>query len=224
MSDVPAPLPAPGALKSQRDQTIAALCDHFANDRLTVEEFEQRLDVANRALTVTALNTLLADLPEMAPAAAPAAASAPPRPAAHTREQQTLVAVMGGVERRGHWQPARQTYVITVMGGAVLDFRDVVLPPGETEVSVFCVMGGIEIIVPPGTNTDIGGFAIMGGFAHRHDSTVPVPADAPVLKINGFALMGGVDLFVRQAGETAGDARKRVKAEQRRLKDGRRPG
>jgi hypothetical protein len=85
-------------------------------------------------------------------------------------------------------------------------------------------MGGIEIIVPPGTNTDIGGFAIMGGFAHRHDSTVPVPAGAPVLKVNGFALMGGVDLFVRQPGETAGDARKRVKAEQRRLKDGRRPG
>jgi hypothetical protein len=225
MADASAPLPAPNALKSQRDQTIAALCDHFANDRLTVEEFEQRLDVANRALTVPELNTLLADLPAQSavPSTVPAPAPAP-APAAHTREQQTLVAIMGGVERRGRWQPARQTYVITAMGGAVLDFREVQLPPGETEVSVFCVMGGIEIIVPPGTNTDVGGFAIMGGFAHRHDSPVPAQPNAPVLKINGFALMGGVDLLVRQPGESAGDARKRVKAEQRRLKDERRPG
>jgi hypothetical protein len=223
MADAPAPLPAPNALKSQRDQTIAALCDHFANDRLTVEEFEQRLDVANRALTVPELNTLLADLP--AQSAAPSALAAPaPPPAAHIREQQTLVALMGGVERRGRWQPARQTYVITVMGGGVLDFREVQLPPGETEVTVFCVMGGIEIIVPPGTNTDVGGFAIMGGFAHRHDPPASPQPNAPVLKINGFALMGGVDLTVRHPGESAGDARKRMKEDQKRLRDERRPG
>ena len=224
MPDVPAPLPSPSALKSQRDLTIAALCDHFANDRLTVEDFEQRLDVANRALTLPDLNALLADLPALETPAASAAVPQAPAPLAHVREQQTLVAVMGGVERRGRWQPARQTFVITVMGGAVLDFRDVRLPPGETEISVFCLMGGIEIIVAPDTNTDIGGFAIMGGFAHRHDPPASPHPDAPVLKINGFALMGGVDLTVRQPGESAGDARKRVKAEQRRIRDERRPG
>jgi hypothetical protein len=220
MSDTPAPLPAPGALKTQRDETIAALCNHFASDRLTVEEFEQRLDIANRALTLPELNTLLADLPAFETAARPALA---PAPVAHLRQQQTLVAVMGGVERRGRWQPAQQTYVVTLMGGAVLDFREVRLPPGETEISVFCLMGGIEIIVPPDMNTDIGGFAIMGGFAHRHDPPASPHPDAPVLKINGFAMMGGVDLTVRQPGESAGEARKRVKAE-RKNRDQRRPG
>ena len=220
MSDTPTPLPAPGALKTQRDETIAALCNHFASDRLTVEEFEQRLDIANRALTVPELNTLLADLPALETPARPAVA---PAPVAHLRQQQTLVAVMGGVERRGRWQPAQQTYVITLMGGAVLDFRDVRLPPGETEISVYCLMGGIEIIVPPDMNTDIGGFAIMGGFAHRHDPPASPHPDAPILKINGFAMMGGVDLTVRQPGESAGEARKRLKSE-RRNRDERRPG
>lgn len=224
MSDVPAPLPAPGALKTQRDQTIAALCDHFANDRLTVEEFEQRLDVANRALTVPELNTLLADLPASTTPGTQALATPAPAPVAHAREQQTMVAVMGGVERRGRWQPARRTNIITCMGGAVLDFRDVRLPPGETEIIVFCLMGGVEIIVPPDMNTDIGGFAIMGGFAHRHDPPASPHPDAPVLRINGFAMMGGVDLTVREPGESAGDARKRRKLEQRSRRDERRPG
>ncbi|MGQ0815479.1 MAG: DUF1707 domain-containing protein, partial [Gemmatimonadota bacterium] len=49
--------------RAQRDRTISALCDHFSNDRLTVEEFEQRLDIAHRALTIAALYALLADLP-----------------------------------------------------------------------------------------------------------------------------------------------------------------
>lgn len=228
MADNPVPNPAPLVAQSQRERTVVALCDHFARDHLTLEEFERRLDVANRALTVPELDSLLSDLPATtttsttsAPAPTPGPAMGP-APTSHIRDQQTLVAVMGGVERRGRWQPARNTLAVCVMGGAMLDFREVQLPPGETEVTVVCIMGGAEIIVPPGMNVDTGGLAFMGGFAHRHDLPPSSDPNAPLLRITGFALMGGVDLQVRNPGESAGDANRRRKDERRRLREERR--
>lgn len=221
MLDITGSGPLPVALKLQREKTIAALCDHFSNDRLTVEEFEQRLDVANRALTVSDLQLLLADLP--APTAAPVPPAVPPlSQPAHVRGQQALVAIMGGVERRGMWVPAKRTYVLALMGGGLLDFREVQLPQGTTEVMIVALMGGVEVIVAPGMNVDTGGFAIMGGFAHRHDFPPANDPDAPLLRITGFALMGGVDLQVRLPGESARDANDRIREERRRRREERR--
>lgn len=211
------------AVKLKREQTIAALCDHFANDRLTIEEFERRLDVATRAVTLPELETLVADLtpasmtPGEAPVAQPASA-----PARHLRTDQTLVAIMGGVERRGMWVPAQKTLIVAFMGGAVLDFREVQLPPGETVVNIVAFMGGAEIIVPPNINVDVGGFALMGGFSHTQQRAPDTRPDAPLLKIDGFAMMGGVDVKVLNPGESEGDARARLRAERHRLRQMRR--
>ena len=220
MADPSAPTPVPVALQARREQTISALCAHFANDSLTVEEFEQRLDVATRAEAAAQLDSLLTDLPALpAPATSATNAAAQAPPAVHTRQHQTFVALMGGVVRRGRWQPAQKTFAIAMMGGVELDFRDVQLPPGETEVTVFCMMGGVEVIVPPGTNVDCDGIAIMGGFEHLDYVPAPGHPNAPVLRINGFAMMGGVEVQVRNPGESPKDARRRVREERRRLRD-----
>jgi hypothetical protein len=88
------------------------------------------------------------------------------------------------------------------MGGGTFDFREVELPPGVTELQLICVMGGAEVIVPPGMHVETSGFAIMGGFADYRDSTAGErKADEPLLRITGFALMGGVDLKTREPGE-----------------------
>jgi hypothetical protein len=211
--------PVPGiSLHERRERTIQALCEHFASDRLDMTDFETRLDGAHRAGTAEELAALLADLPALrtqsvGTAGVAAAASAALERGGRAlgdavRETRTLVAFMGGVERRGEWTPARRNIVVAVLGGAELDFRDVRLPPGETEVLLVCLMGGAEIIVPPGLNVDANGIAIMGGFAHTAAARSADPA-APVLKLTGFAFMGGVDIAVREPGETAKDARLR---------------
>lgn len=212
---------SPVVLQAHRERTIAALCGHFANDRLSVEEFERRLDVAHRAFTPPDLDGLLADLPALRET--PLAGPAPqvPAPSPHVRDQQTLVALMGGVERRGRWHPAQKTLFISVMGGGVLDFREVQLPQGETEITVLAVMGGVEIIVPPGMAVDCSGIAIMGGFGHAGNLPSSTPA-VPILRINGFVLMGGVDVQVREIGESGKEAHKRMRDERRRLRDERR--
>ena len=42
-----------------RQVTIDALCEHFANDIMSIEEFERRVDAAHSATSVDALKKLL---------------------------------------------------------------------------------------------------------------------------------------------------------------------
>jgi len=211
-------------IREQRERTVAALCEQFAADNLALTELERRLDTAHRAHTADELAALLQDLPALRPSAE-AARPAPPAgvptgPSAGkgTRDTRTMVAFMGGVERKGHWAPGRRNLVVAFMGGASLDFRDLKLPPGETEVVLFCFMGGAEIIVPPGLVVDASGIAIMGGFEHAS----PGPggaADGAVLKVTGVAIMGGVEITEREPGESAKDARRREKERSRALRE-----
>lgn len=218
-------------LAQSRQVTIEALCEHFANDALPVEEFERRVEVAHRAGSVDELKALLRDLPGAnVPIRADGAPLPAPRPhrrvagAAHSKEKALVVAVMGGAVRKGRWEPARRNFSLSIMGGTDLDFRDALLPPGVTEVHVVAVMGGTEIIVPPGVNVESHGIGIMGAFEHVGGSDDYDP-DAPTLRITGLALMGGVDIQVRLPGESAREARKRRKREReerRWIEDGRR--
>lgn len=215
-SRTPAPI-----LRERRERTIERLIEHFAGDRLTLEELERRLDVAHRATDEAALAQLLADLPALPEPAAPETAPAPAArrlPAeSPQRERQVLVAVMGGVTRKGSWVPARHTFVLAVMGGAELDFREAVLGPGVTEVSIFTFWGGVEITVPPDVHVDTGGVAIMGGFEEQPSAPAPRDPEAPVLRITGVAIMAGVEIKVRYPGESSKEAKARLREERKRL-------
>jgi len=214
-----------------RQQAVDALCEHFANDALSVEEFERRVDRAQKAETLEELRKLLQDLPtgdlpirrdDLSPTHPPRAEATVP--ASRVKERGLMVAALGGVDRKGRWIPARQNYCVAVMGGLSLDFREALLPPGETEVWIFTLMGGAEILVPPGLTVESDGIAIMGGFEHLEDASVSEDPNAPILRLKGLALMGGVEVKIRYPGETARDAKKRVKEqkrEQRRLRRGR---
>jgi hypothetical protein len=212
-------------LSTTRQQAIDALCEHFANDALSVEEFERRVDQAHQAGSTDELRKLLADLPsgdlpvrrqDVAPTALDRAQAAVP--ASRVKERGFMVAALGGVERKGRWIPARQNYAISVMGGMVLDFREALLPPGETEVWTFSLMGGAEIIVPPGLPVECDGVAILGGFEHREDAVLSPDPNAPRLRIRGLAMLGGVEVSIRYPGETARDAKKRRRFEKKRRK------
>jgi hypothetical protein len=216
------PSPAPVPLEQTRQRVIQQLCGHFAVDNLTAEGLEERLDRAHAAATLEELRALTADLPVVAEGQVPAGPRSFATPG-HLADRQLIVGVMGGAERKGVWTPPRELYVVALMGGVALDFREARFGPGVTEVRVVAIMGGAEIIVPPGVHLDMSGVALMGGFAQQGRVEPPTDPDAPVLRIGGFAMMGGVDVQVRHPGERARDARRREKreaAEHRRLRGG----
>lgn len=213
--------PAPVVLDDRRDQVIATLAAQFAADRLTMDQLERRMDLAQRADNVADLDLLVADLPALPQAGQSAGVAAQPgriAPANAVRERQVLAAIMGGVERKGHWVPARHTMVFTFMGGADLDLREAALPREGAEIACFAMWGGTTVIVPPDVRVDLGGLAIMGGFSQNRGYFPDPGPDAPTVRITGFALMGGVEVIVRLPGESAGEARRRIKEERKRLK------
>ena len=163
------------APQGQRQAAIDRLMEAFAEDVLDVDEFERRLDQAHAATTSAELQALLSDLPrqsnlpatpgQVARSGVPASAPTQSYSVAHegqVKESEYVVAVMGGSSRRGHWHPARKNYAVAVMGGTELDFREAVLPPGVTEVQVWAMWGGVDIIVPPGVNGESRGIALLG--------------------------------------------------------------
>jgi hypothetical protein len=212
--------PALVALGRRRTEVIDALSEHFARDALALDEFEDRLDAAHRARTLIELDHLLTDLEpvgQRAPAVPDTATAPAPAQAleVHRREKKSMVAIMGGVDRKGNWLPARRNRVLAFMGGADLDFRDVQLPPGVTEVKVAAIMGGVDIIVPPDLAVECEGFAIMGGFGELDRAPVTPDPDQPLLRITGFALMGGFDVQTRLPGESGWQARRRRRKERK---------
>jgi hypothetical protein len=98
--------------------------------------------------------------------------------------------------------------VLAVLGGIELDFRDAVLPEGGTVVDVACVLGGVEVTVPPGVAVQVEGMGILGGF---DDSSRSEPGSGPRLVIRGFALLGGVEVRTRPHRPPGGrDAKRRL--------------
>jgi hypothetical protein len=214
------PLSRPVPLEQTRQRVFETLAEHYAYDNLDEPQLEERLDRAARATTLEELNRLVSDLPALVE---PTAVAAPGMErAAHVPDKQVIVGIMGGASRKGRWTPPRQLYVIAMMGGAELDFREARFGPGVTEVTVIAIMGGASIVVSPDTEVEMNGFALMGGFDEQVTAHEPKDPNAPVLRIGGFAMMGGVEVAVRYPGEKPGDARRREREERKELRRDRR--
>lgn len=212
--------PALVALRQKREDIIQALTEHFAGDGLDMEEYEQRVDLAHRATSLEALDELVSDLePVTTEALAVRAARQDNDMEVARPKRRRLVAIFGGAERRGQWVVPADLRVTAIMGGVDLDFREAVLPPGITEVSIKSVMGGVDIIVPPNVAVEAEGFAIMGGFEEMHRAPPTPDPERPLLRISGFAVMGGMSIETRLPGESRRDARRRQRQEQRQMRD-----
>lgn len=202
------------ALRDRREQVIATLTESFAHDLFDVDELDRRIDLAHRATALVELDELVKDL---APATSTALVPSPPAEVPATwPEKRTLRAILGGFDKKGRWSVARHVKVTCFWGGGTLDFREAHFAPGVTELHVTAVMGGLEIIVPPWLAVECDATSIMGGFdelERGHGS--PDPGRA-LLRITGFALMGGVSIETRLPGESRRAARKRIKKERRK--------
>lgn len=197
-------------LQRAQDVAVGALASAFAEDDLTLDEYEARLDRCYRAGTIAEVRDVVADLPEVpdvGSTAEPAAgrAGAGRQPAEVDRANHDLVlAVLSGVKRSGRWTPPRHVHAVAVMGGAELDFREARFPEGETTVNVLAVMGGVDIVVPPGLRVECSGIPLMGGFERLDQDGDPEVGAGAVLRIRGVACMGGVDVRVAEPGEGGG--------------------
>jgi hypothetical protein len=186
---------APQLPPAEREKIVAQLGEYFARDHLSLDEYERRVAEAYRAPNREALIALTNDLPTLAPADATAVAL--PTPAAPAVPPRRFIAFMSGVVRRGSWLVPARLRAIAVMGGVELDLREARLTSHETDIHAVAVMGGVVVVVSPGTRVEADGFAIMGGFEDQLEHAGSSDLNAPVIRLHGFALMGGVEVKVQ---------------------------
>ena len=179
------------ASDADRDRAASVLNEAMAQGRLTAAEHSDRLDAVYAAKTHADLVPVLDDLPAMSAAVAPASGQGAVAPAATRRR---LVAVFGGICRKGRWHPEPLTRILAVFGGAELDFREADLPAREITIHAVAVCGGVSITVPPEMRVIDTGSAVMGGREIAGDTAESAGPDAPVLRITGTCVCGGVEV------------------------------
>ncbi|GHC63814.1 DUF1707 domain-containing protein [Streptomyces violaceochromogenes] len=211
-------LPDLRASDADRERVAEILRDALAEGRLDMAEFEERLDATYQARTYGELAPITRDLPAAGvtvpavsltkdPAAGPDWSG---RITGGAGSSTWAVAVMSGFQRKGHWTMPRRFTCFAFWGGGEIDLREANFADREVEINAIAIMGGVDVIVPPGVEVVVRGIGIMGGFDHREEG-VPGEPGAPRVVVTGFAFWGGV-----------GVQRKLTRAEKLRIREERR--
>ncbi|MFJ5263579.1 DUF1707 domain-containing protein [Streptomyces sp. NPDC088387] len=206
------------ASDADRERVAEVLRDALAEGRLDMTEFEERLEQTYQARTYGELAPITRDLPG-AGVAVPSVslvkgpgegASWAGRIVGGEGSSTWGVAVLGGFQRKGRWTVPKRFNSVAFWGGGEIDLREANFADGEVVINCVAIMGGVNVVVPPGVEVVVRGFGFMGGFDHREDG-VPGEPGGPRVVVTGFAFWGGV-----------GVERKLTRAERRRLKAERR--
>jgi predicted membrane protein len=106
------------------------------------------------------------------------------------------VAVFGGGDRVISSQQFQGGKVTTIFGGLNFDMLRAKMAPGENIMDVFCLFGGMKLIVPEGWTVKIRVMSLFGGFSDKHRYRLPEnnPDQSSQLIIKGTVIFGGGEI------------------------------
>ena len=201
MTDAPLP-----ALTRAREQKISELSQHFANDDLSLDDLERRIERVYHAASIAELDAITADL-RAAPLATSSSQPLPTAggPAVYDRSNLPvrdgrLLAIMSETRRTGRWQVPPRLDVMCLMSDTKIDLTHAVMPPGGAEFHVRSVWAACKIIVPPEMRVINEMHAVMASVTSKAQEMDPVGVAraGPVLRLTGTALMAEVKVIVRR--------------------------
>jgi hypothetical protein len=187
--DPRAPTLAPPVSPAARERVIALLTERYAQDHLTLDEFERRAAAAYAARSPDALAVLTADLPN---GEVPAARASLPA--------GNVGVVLGSIVREMHAVP-RALDVRTVLGNVELDLTHASFASGVTEISLHAFMGNIEIQLPPHVGVEDHVSTVLGSFEYRRhpraSSWVESSKITSVVRFTGRVTMSSAEVVIR---------------------------
>lgn len=180
------------ASDADRDRIAEILREALAVGRLDAEEHSERIDLVYRAKTMGELEPLVRDLPAEGgtprPRPAPAAYDAEP---GGTPPDQTMVAIFSASTRKGRWRVPGRINAVAVFGSVEIDLTEGIFQQQQVHINVTAILGSVEIRVPENVTLRSSGSGVLGAFeVEANDS---VEADAPVVIVNGYAVLGSVE-------------------------------
>src|SRR5712691_8219278 len=133
------------ASNAERDAAAQRLQVAFAEQRLTDEEFDQRIRAALTARTTADLDRLTADLPAGAPGFSQAGLAGQGR-----KPGRFVVTFKNSIRRSGRWSVPKKLTFGVYKGSGLLDLRAAELTAPVTTIRAVIYKSRTEIVLPPG--------------------------------------------------------------------------
>jgi cell wall-active antibiotic response 4TMS protein YvqF len=189
----------------------------YADDLIDADELDRRLEALERAATPSEIAVLVDDLAAPHVAMAPVAPSVALVPIDSVAPSQRIKAWFSETKRVGRWTAAQVNEVQAICASVRLDLRDAQLSEGTTTFSVQVVMGEIEIITLPGLPVDVDCSVFFGEVDQDEAFGETQPTTSARVRVIGRVWLGSLEVREQLPGESRSDARKRRKAERKRL-------
>jgi hypothetical protein len=150
--------PGPGAAPevrasdADRDRVVDALRDAAADGRLTVDEFDQRMEAALSSRTLGELAPLTADL-----GFGPLVPAGPARPGAAPGPVKDVIRIDqrgGSVQRADRWMVPRRLDLRAAWCDVTLDFTDAVITHDTLRIDLNMRGGSLVLVTRPGVVVD----------------------------------------------------------------------
>jgi hypothetical protein len=190
------------ASSAERDAAAQRLQVAFAEQRLTEDEFDDRIRAALTARTTGELAQLTADLPTTVPTSASTRTSAS---TVTVKPGKFAVAFKSSITRSGRWSVARRLLCCVYKGSGHLDLRAAELTAPVTTIRAVAYKSRTEIVLPPGVRVELGGLGVSSGGPDDHWPGT-LPPDAPVVRVKGLAYKGSILVTTHPAREELAQA------------------
>ncbi|MBB4933820.1 hypothetical protein F4561_004640 [Lipingzhangella halophila] len=175
------PVPRRRVSDSEREAAVRRLNRAFAEGRLIMEEFDERLSSACTATFDDELDTLLSDLP--------LPGDMPPAPG----EAIELRTGSGTVKRSGDWAVPRWLRITSDSGTVRLDLTSATISHPVVDIELTVDSGTTVITLPRGATANVDALTTREGSIRSRVASGPSP-EGPHLRVSGHITLGAVKL------------------------------
>ncbi len=203
-------------LELLRREAIRELSGAVASDRISIEQFEAKLELVRQAPSRSTLDAILADLQptgafptshEISRSLAIPTELAPVEPA----EVMRIKTVLGSSKRGGSWTVPLRLELKVVLGELTIDLRDAVFGSDVLDIDLNAKFGSITLIVPPGTQVENECEEKLSSSSHSTRSTRGASPLALLIRISGRVVLSNLEIKEkRRSGDEEVPAWKRL--------------
>jgi len=129
---------------AEREQVVARLNAAVSEGRLTLAEFEERVDGVLRSRTYREVEPFVADLP-----------SSGSHPLAPARDLVEIRNQASSIKRKGRWAVPGRVVVVNRAGSVKLNFADAMISQQVVHINLDGVASSTELVLPAGSSADI---------------------------------------------------------------------
>lgn len=184
-----------------RQRILDDLSGTFSQDRIGIDEYEQRVQAVTAAKDDRELIAINADI--LHPEHYAGNNSNSKADIKMSQRGQAMInygiapshkdsiAIFSGSDLNGEFLAPRKMDSVAIFGGINIDLRRAAIPADGMTIEAVAIFGGVNIIVPEGVQIQVDGVAIFGGFTRPQASFAE---SGPLIKITGAAIFGGVEV------------------------------